>query len=103
MAQLLAHLLRDLEVISTGHLIETSRKELLSGSSDADKQMSQVCKAANGGVLLVTDVHTFQDRERSKDSDGMEAAECLAKQLNAMTVKCSGDSPGPCFPQAMCV
>jgi hypothetical protein len=103
MAQLLAHLLRDLEVVSTGHLIETSRKELLSGSSDADKQMAQVYKAANGGVLMVTDVHTFQDREKSKDTDGVEAAEYLAKQLSAMVAKSSGDSPGPCFPQSVCV
>eukprot|EP00928_Gymnodinium_smaydae_P016259 TRINITY_DN16075_c0_g1_i1.p1 TRINITY_DN16075_c0_g1~~TRINITY_DN16075_c0_g1_i1.p1 ORF type:complete len:828 (-),score=195.32 TRINITY_DN16075_c0_g1_i1:134-2617(-) len=102
-AKTLAHLLRDLEVVASGQLIETSRKELLSGSGDAEKQMNQVWKAAAGGVLMLNDAHTLQDRERSRDSDGLEASEFLAKQLSAMEAKCAGESAQPCFPQASCV
>jgi len=91
------------EVVATGHLIEVNRKDLLAGSSDAEKQMSKLWKSASGGVLLINDVHTFQDRERSRDSEGLEAAEYLAKQLASMAAKCSGECAGPCFPQSVCV
>jgi SpoVK/Ycf46/Vps4 family AAA+-type ATPase len=102
-AQLLAHLLRDLEVIASGQLIETSRQELLSGSSDVDRQMNQLWKSAGGGVLMVNDVQTLQDRDRSRDSDGLEASDFLAKQLNAMAAKSAGEAAVPCFPQAACI
>lgn len=102
-AQILAHLLRDLEVIASGQLLEVSRKELLTGSSDVDKQMAKMWRAAAGGVLLVNEAHTFIDRERSRDSEGLEASEFIAKQLNSMTAKCSGENAGPCFPQSVCV
>eukprot|EP00927_Polykrikos_kofoidii_P034785 TRINITY_DN29430_c0_g1_i1.p1 TRINITY_DN29430_c0_g1~~TRINITY_DN29430_c0_g1_i1.p1 ORF type:complete len:854 (+),score=166.19 TRINITY_DN29430_c0_g1_i1:94-2562(+) len=102
-AQLVAHLLRDLEVIASGQLLEVSRKELLTGSSDVDKQMSKMWRAAAGGVLLVNDAHTFIDRERSRDSEGQEASEFLAKQVNNMAAKSSGENAGPCFPQSVCV
>merc|ERR1719331_2086246 len=102
-AKLLAHLLRDLEVIASGQLIETSRQKLLSGCSDVEKQMNQLWKSAAGGVLMVNDAHTLQDRERSRDSDGVEASEFLAKQVSSMAAKGSGESASPCFPQAACV
>jgi len=102
-AKLLAHLLRDLEVVASGQLIETSRQKLLSGASDVEKQMNQLWKCAAGGVLMVNDVHTLHDRERSRDSDGLEASEFLAKQLSGMAAKCSGESATPCFPQPACV
>eukprot|EP00929_Paragymnodinium_shiwhaense_P120472 TRINITY_DN92422_c0_g1_i1.p1 TRINITY_DN92422_c0_g1~~TRINITY_DN92422_c0_g1_i1.p1 ORF type:complete len:821 (-),score=222.45 TRINITY_DN92422_c0_g1_i1:101-2563(-) len=102
-AMLLGHLLRDLEVLATGHIIESSRKELLGGSDNAEKQMSKIWKAASGGVLMLNDAHTFVDRERSRDSDGLEASEFLSKQLTAMALKCSGEKAAPCFPQTCCV
>eukprot|EP00930_Biecheleria_cincta_P019073 TRINITY_DN1466_c0_g1_i1.p1 TRINITY_DN1466_c0_g1~~TRINITY_DN1466_c0_g1_i1.p1 ORF type:complete len:853 (+),score=168.53 TRINITY_DN1466_c0_g1_i1:50-2560(+) len=102
-AQLMAHLLRDLEVISSGQLLETSREELLAGSSDVDKQMNKLWKCAGGGVLLVNDVQTMQDRERSRDNDGVEASEFIAKQIASMAAKCSGESAVACFPQTVCV
>merc|ERR1712232_1357159 len=101
-AQLLGHMLRDLEVLATGHTIESSRKELL-GSGDAEKQMSKIWKAASGGVLVLNDAHQFIDRERSRDTDGLEATEFLSKQLTAMATKCSGDKAAPCFPQSCCI
>merc|ERR1719424_616906 len=102
-AGLLAHLLRDLGVIASGQLLETSRQKLLSGSSDADKEMNKLWKSAAGGVLMINDVQTFQDRERSRDSDGVDASEFLAKQLAGMTARSSGESAMPCFPQECCV
>lgn len=102
-AQLLAHLLRDLEVISSGQLVETSREELLAGSSDVDKQMNKLWKCAAGGVLMVNDVQALQDRESSRDKDGVEASDFIAKHIGTMAAKCSGDSATACFPQDLCV
>merc|ERR1719482_2493827 len=70
-AKLLAHLLRDLDVIASGQLIEVSRKEALAGSSDPEKQMGKLWRAAAGGTLMIKDVQQFQDRDRSRDSDGV--------------------------------
>merc|ERR1719424_252092 len=102
-AGLLAHLLRDLGVIASGQLLETSRQKLLSGSSDADKEMNKLWKSAAGGMIMVNDVQTFHDREKSRDTDGVDASEFLAKQIASMTALSSGESAVPCFPQACCV
>merc|ERR1719183_1780723 len=45
-AKLLAHLMRDLGVIASGQLIETSRQKLLNACSDPDKEMSKLWKSA---------------------------------------------------------
>jgi len=102
-ARHLAHLLRDMEVVTTGQLLEVSRKELLSGGSDVEKQMEKLWKAAAGGVLMLNDVHLFQDRERSRDHEGLEATEYVAKQLDLMFRRSTGEAASPCWPQAVCV
>mmetsp|Transcript_63090 Transcript_63090/g.150383 ORF Transcript_63090/g.150383 Transcript_63090/m.150383 type:complete len:824 (+) Transcript_63090:138-2609(+) len=102
-AKLMAHLLRDMEVITSGQLIEVDRKGLIGSASDVEKEMSKVWKAATGGVLMVNDVHLFHDRERSRDSEGIEASDFLAKQLDAMAKKCSGEGATPVWPQAVCL
>lgn len=102
-AQILAHLMRDLEVLADGQVLETSRQDILSGSNEVEKQMNQLWKNAGGGMLVVNQVDTLQDRERSRDSDGVEASEFLAKQLTSMNAKSSGESAVPCFPQSVCM
>mmetsp|Transcript_23988 Transcript_23988/g.44075 ORF Transcript_23988/g.44075 Transcript_23988/m.44075 type:complete len:817 (-) Transcript_23988:116-2566(-) len=102
-AKLLAHLLRDMDVVTTGQLIEVDRKTLIGSASDVEKEMSKVWKAATGGVLLVNEVHLFHDRDRSRDSEGLEASEYVAKQLDSMAKKCSGESAQPVWPQAVCL
>lgn len=105
-ARYLVHLLRDLEVLATGQLLEVNRKQLLAGcrgDGDVEKQMAKLWRAASGGVLLVNDAHMLQDRERSRDEQGVEASEWLAKQLDVMTRKCTGEGAGPVWPQAVCV
>merc|ERR1712023_64616 len=95
-AKLLAHLLRDLEVVTSGQLVEVSRKEILSNCGhhgDVEKQMAKLWKAATGGVLLVNDAHSLQDRgEKSRDDQGGEAVEFLVRQLQAMLQKSSGEA-----------
>mmetsp|Transcript_35851 Transcript_35851/g.82297 ORF Transcript_35851/g.82297 Transcript_35851/m.82297 type:complete len:814 (+) Transcript_35851:57-2498(+) len=102
-AKLLAHLLRDMEVVTTGQLIEVDRKSLIGSASDVEKEMAKVWKAATGGALLVNEVHLFHDRDRSRDSEGLEASEYVAKQLDSMAKKCSGESAQPVWPQAVCL
>jgi len=102
-AKMLAHLLRDVEVLVEGKLIEVNRKELLSGVGDVEKQMTKLWRAASGNVLLINEVHTFHDRERSRDSDGIEASNFIAKQIDSMAKKCMGEDAGPCWPQPVCV
>eukprot|EP00927_Polykrikos_kofoidii_P039435 TRINITY_DN33824_c0_g1_i1.p1 TRINITY_DN33824_c0_g1~~TRINITY_DN33824_c0_g1_i1.p1 ORF type:complete len:848 (-),score=131.49 TRINITY_DN33824_c0_g1_i1:45-2588(-) len=105
-AQHLTHLLRDIEVLSTGQILEVNRRDLFAGCSshgDIEKQMSRLWKAADGGVLFVNDAQSFQDRERSRDEQGLEACEWIAKQVDAMARKCSGDSASPCYPQDVVV
>merc|ERR1712137_1095015 len=105
--QLLAHLLRDLEVLESGHVVEVSRKDLVpaSGSQgDTEKLMSKLWDSALGGVLMINDVHLLHDRaERSRDDQGLEACEFLSKQLDLMARRCSGENAGPAWPQAICV
>jgi len=105
-ARLLAHLLRDLDVLGSGQLTEVNRKELLSGCKsygDSDKQMQKLWQAATGGVLLINDIHLMQDRERSRDEVGVEACESIAQQLNSLSQKSSVEGAGSCWPQAVCV
>lgn len=75
-ARKLTHLLKDLGVVSRGHLIETSRKELTASYGEGDKTVGKVWKAAQGGVLLIEDIGNGSDDKVGKCWWGKVCAMC---------------------------
>lgn len=91
--RIMAHMFRDLDVITQGHVIEVSRKELLNGCTsygDAEKQLNKIWKTAGGGVFIINDAHLLQKSE-GRDEAGGEAVEWLTKQVEAMQKKAASD------------
>eukprot|EP00929_Paragymnodinium_shiwhaense_P029911 TRINITY_DN17052_c0_g1_i1.p1 TRINITY_DN17052_c0_g1~~TRINITY_DN17052_c0_g1_i1.p1 ORF type:complete len:863 (-),score=240.53 TRINITY_DN17052_c0_g1_i1:65-2653(-) len=106
-AKLLSHLLRDLEVCTSGQLVEICRQDVVAScesSSQLERQLTKLWKAASGGVLLVNDAQLFQEKnERGRDDIGTEACEWINKQVQSMAQKCSGEGATSCFPQDVVV
>lgn len=96
-AKLLGGLLVKLDVLSKGHVVEVSRKELLSGCSggDVEPRVKKVVRAAEGGILVVCDADSLKDPERS-DRLGEEAVIALGKHLECTRIASE-------WPQKFCV
>jgi len=79
-AQLLAGMLLKLGVLSKGHVVESTRKDLLAGcsSGDVEGRLKKVMKAGEGGVLLLHDIDTIKDSDHRL---GEEAMTALSKQF----------------------
>ncbi|CAK0855938.1 unnamed protein product, partial [Prorocentrum cordatum] len=85
-ARLLGALLLKLGVLSTGHVVEVTRKDLLSGcgSGEVEARMKKVAKASDGGIMLVKDADQLKDSERS-DRLGEEAQLALSRQMESVS------------------
>jgi SpoVK/Ycf46/Vps4 family AAA+-type ATPase len=83
--KLLAHMLRDLEVVENGQYIEVSPKDITtaSHSGDAEKKVNEWFDRAKGGILAIEDAHLFKadSGSRSREQAGMEALAAFAKRL----------------------
>lgn len=84
-AMLLGSLLKKLDVLGTGQVVEVTRKDLLAGCSggDVEGRLKKVIRAAEGGVLLVNGIETIKDPERS-DRLGEEALQAICKQFESL-------------------
>lgn len=83
-ARLLAGMLLKLGVLNLGQVVEVARRDLLAGSNsgDAEVKLKKMVKASEGGVLVLNDIDTYKDNERS-DRLGDEALQALSKHLEA--------------------
>jgi len=94
-AQLLAGMLLKLGVLSKGHVVESTRKDLLAGcsSGDVDCRLKKVMRAADGGVLLLHDADTIKEADHRL---GEEAMQALSKQFESV----GGNTE---WPQRLCM
>lgn len=96
-ARLIGGMLLKMGVLTTGQVVEVTRKDLLAGCSggDVEARVRKVARAAEGGVLLINDADSLRDGEKS-DRLGEEAIAALGKQLESMRA-------APEWPQRLCV
>ncbi|CAK9019211.1 unnamed protein product [Durusdinium trenchii] len=97
-AQVLGGMLAKFGVLSSGHTLEVTRKDLLAGCTggDVDAKMKKVVRAAEGGVLLVQGADCLKDTEKSSDRLGEEALQSVTKLLETVAIPCE-------WPQRLCL
>jgi len=98
-AQVLGGMLLKFGVLSSGHVVEATRKDLVAGCTgggDVETKIKKIAKAAEGGVLLVVGADALKDTEKSSDRIGEEALQALTKLLE-------GSSATVEWPQRLCV
>lgn len=79
-ARLVAQLLRDLGVLSSGHLVETQRSGLVAGYlGQTALKVEEIVKRAIGGVLFIDEAYSL--KQRDDDSFGEEAINTLLKLM----------------------
>ncbi len=80
-ARLLAGMFCELKLLSSGHLIETERSELVAGfvGQTAIKTKEKL-QAAQGGVLFIDEAYTLH-RGTSEDAYGQEAIDTILKGM----------------------
>ena len=80
-AQILGSVYADLGVLSTGHLFEVDRADLLGEyTSESAVKVRRAVERAVGGVLLVRDAHAFASAEAAR---GREILDVLAGAMQA--------------------
>ncbi|CAJ1402291.1 unnamed protein product [Effrenium voratum] len=97
-AQVLGGMLLKFGVLSSGHVVEVTRKDIVAGCTggDVDTKIKKMARAAEGGVLLVAGADTLKDTEKSSDRLGEEALQAVTKLLEAT----SGNTE---WPQRLCL
>lgn len=106
-SSLIAQLLRDQGVVSSGSVVEASRATLIAGcgsSSSAEKKCSQCWEAATGGMLLINDAHQLHNGDKHDDA-GLAAVSWLTSkilELQESMAKMTADGQA-CWPQPVCV
>jgi len=79
-ARLVAQLLRDLGVLSSGHLVETQRSGLVAGFvGQTALKVEEIVKRALGGVLFIDEAYSL--KQSDNDSFGDEAINVLLKLM----------------------
>lgn len=79
-ARIVAKYMKGLGVLSSGHLVEASRSELVSGyAGQTSKKTSDLIDTAIGGVLFIDEAYSLI--QGSDDSFGMEAVNTLVKRI----------------------
>jgi len=97
-ARLLGCMLVKLGVLRTGHVVEVSRKDLVTGSNnvgDVEARVKAVANSAEGGVLMFCDADCLKNPAERSDPAGDEAVGALSKLFNKLTVVD--------WPQRLCV
>jgi len=97
-AQVLGGMLLKFGVLSSGHVLEVTRKDLIAGCTggDVDAKMKKVARAAEGGVLLVQGADSLKDTEKSSDRLGEEALQSVTKLLETAAIATE-------WPQRLCL
>ncbi|MUL43371.1 AAA family ATPase [Streptomonospora sp. PA3] len=81
-ARILGSLYAQLGVLSSGHLVEVGRAELVGESlSQTPARVEQVVRSALGGVLLVDDAHTLTESDSGRGL-GHDAITALLKHMD---------------------
>jgi len=96
--RLLAHMLRDLRVVSQGQYIEVTPKDILNAAhtGDAEKRVNEWIERATGGVLAIEDAHLLRQTEsRSREQAGVEALNALTKSMEKNLEKTKQVWPQP--------
>ena len=80
-ARILANIFKELELISSGHLIEVDRSGLVAGyMGQTALKVKDVIEKAKGGILFIDEAYALTN-EQSKDDYGKEAVETLLKYM----------------------
>lgn len=97
-AQVLGGMLLKFGVLTSGHVLEVTRKDLVAGCTggDVDAKMKKVARAAEGGVLLVQGADCLKDTEKSSDRIGEEALQSVTKLLETAAIATE-------WPQRLCL
>ena len=79
-ARLVAQIYKELGVLSSGHLVETSSKDLVAGYvGQTAIKTSDVINEAQGGVLFIDEAYTLLDK--NGQGFGQEAIDTLLKEM----------------------
>lgn len=79
-ARLVAQIYKDIGVLSKGHLVEASAKDLVAGYvGQTAIKTSELIKKANGGILFIDEAYTIMDE--SGQGFGQEAIDTLLKEM----------------------
>ncbi len=83
-ARQLGKILKRMDILSSGHLIEADRADLVGQYVGETAQKTlQVIEKARGGILFIEDIHTLIREE--KEDFGKEAVEVLLKRMDDQT------------------
>jgi hypothetical protein len=81
-ARLLAQLYRSIGVLPEGHLVETSRADLVAAYvGQTAIKTTEVFQSARGGVLFIDEAYSLSRGTQSGDSYGQEAIDTLVKLM----------------------
>jgi len=72
-ARILGRIYAELGVLSTGHLLEVDRSDLVGEyTSESGPKVRRVVERALGGVLVIADAHTLADSESPRDREALD-------------------------------
>ena len=72
-ARILGRIYAELGVLSTGHLLEVDRSDLVGEyTSESGPKVRRVVERALGGVLVVADAHTLGDSDSPRDREALD-------------------------------
>lgn len=80
-ARIISKILAEIGNISSGHLIETTKLDLVGDTSEeTTKKVTQLVKKSLGGVLFIDEAYTLSSEPETRDQ-GKEAIDCLLKLM----------------------
>ncbi|WP_106399240.1 AAA family ATPase [Actinocorallia populi] len=72
-ARILGRIYAELGVLSTGHLLEVDRSDLVGEyTSESGPKVRRVVERALGGVLVIADAHTLGDSDSPRDREALD-------------------------------
>ncbi|MEO3784817.1 AAA family ATPase [Actinocorallia sp. B10E7] len=72
-ARILGRIYAELGVLSTGHLLEVDRSDLVGEyTSESGPKVRRVVERALGGVLVIADAHTLADSDSPRDREALD-------------------------------
>ena len=81
-ARIVAQYLKALGILSSGHLVEASRQDLVAGYvGQTAIKTAQVIRSAMGGVLFIDEAYALSRSDAQGDPFGLEAIDTLVKYI----------------------